>query len=81
MFAQLKKVTKRCEELKKEMIEHNRCRDEMMNAMEVMENRMVVLEQENTTLKEENRKIAFFAKGLDREIENVVAYLCKKQNE
>ena len=81
MFAELKKVTERCEELEKEMLEHNRSRDELLNAMEVMENRMAVLEEENTTLKEENRKIAYFAKGLDREIENVVAYLCKKQVE
>ena len=69
-----------CEELKQEMLEHDRSRDELLNAMEAMENRMTVLEEENTILKEENRKIAYFAKGLDREIENVVAYLEKQQN-
>ena len=70
------------------MLEHDRCRDEMLNSMEVMEERLAVLEEENValkeeniTLKEENRKIALFAKGLDREIENVCAYLCKQQDE
>ena len=81
MFAEPKKVTERCKNLEKEMIEHNRSRDELLNAMEVLENRTVVLEEENSILKEENRKIAFFAKGLDRGIENIVAYLCKKQDE
>ena len=63
------------------MTEHDRSRDELYNATEVMENRLAVLEEENTVLKEENRKIAFFVKGLDRELENIVEYLCKKQNE
>ena len=77
-----------CQELKQEMLEHDRCRDEMLNAMEAMENRVALLEEENIalkeeiiTLKEENRKIAYFAKGLDREIENVCEYLVKQQNE
>ena len=62
------------------MTEHDRSRDELLNATEVMENRLAVLEEENTVLKE-NRKIAFFVKGLDRELENVVEYLCKKEDE
>ena len=70
-----------CETLKQEMLEHERSREEMQNAMEVMEHKVVVLEEENLTLKEENRKIAYFAKGLDREIENVVEYLIKQQKE
>ena len=88
MFDELKRVTKQCENLKHEMLEHDRCRDEMLNNMEVMEQRLAVLEEENialkeenTTLKEEHRKIALFAKGLDREIENVCAYLAKQQDE
>ena len=70
------------------MLEHNRSLAEMNNAIEVMEERMAVLEQENITLKEENtalkeehRKIALFVKGLDREIENVCAYLSKEQDD
>ena len=70
------------------MMEHDRSRDEMLNNMEVMEERLAVLEeenaalkQENITLKEEHKKIALFAKGLDREIENVCAYLEKQQDE
>ena len=70
-----------CQQLKQEMLEHDRSRDEMANAMEVLENKVAVLEEENTTLKEENMKIAKFAKGLDREIENVVAYLMKQQKD
>ena len=81
MFAELKKVTMMCHELKRKMQEHERSREELTNAMEAMENRMAVLEEENATLKAENIKIANFAKGLDREIENVVAYLVKQQDE
>ena len=69
------------------MIEHDRSRDEILRNMEAMEERMAVLEeentalkQENTTLKEEHMKIALFAKGLDKEIENVCAYLEKQQD-
>ena len=63
------------------MLEHERSRNEMANATEVLENKVAVLEEENLTLKEENRKIALFAKGLDREIENVCAYLENKEDE
>ena len=63
------------------MSHHNRSRDELLNSVEVMENRIAVLEEENERLKAENRKIAMFVKGLDRELENVCEYLCKKQNE
>ena len=81
MFAELKKLTNVCQELKQEMLEHERSRDEMHNAIEVLEHKVCVLEEENTILKDENRKIAYFTKGLDREIENVVAYLEKQQDE
>ena len=88
MFDELKKVTRHCKKMKKELIEHERCRDEMSNNMEVIEQRLSVLEEENMslkkenqTLKEEHRKIAYFVKGLDREIENVCVYLSKKQDE
>ena len=70
-----------CQQLKQEMLEHDRSRDEMANAMEVLEHKVAVLEEENTMLKEENVKIAKFVKGLDREIENIVAYLERQQNE
>ena len=63
------------------MLEQDRSRNEMLKSMEVMENRVALLEEENVALKEENRKIALFAKGLDRELENVCAYLEKQQNE
>ena len=70
------------------MLEQDHSRDEMLKSMEVMENRVTLLEEENVSLKEENiklkeenRKIALFAKGLDRELENVCVYLEKQQNE
>ena len=70
------------------MLEQDRSRDEMLKSMEVMENRVALLEEENVALKEEsiklkeeNRKMTLFAMGLDREIENVCAYLEKQQNE
>ena len=69
------------------MIEHDRSRDEILRNMEATEERMAVLEEENTALKQENKtlkeehiKIACFAKGLDKEIENVCAYLEKQQD-
>ena len=81
MFDELKKVTLMCQQLKEEMLEHNHCKDEMANAIEVLEHKVAVLEEENKTLKDENMKIAKLAKGLDREIENVCEYLMKKQDE
>ena len=69
-----------CENLKQEMIELNESKDEMANAVEVLETRVTVLEEENNMLKEENVKIAKFAKGLDRELENICAYLEKQQD-
>ena len=88
MFDELKKVTRQCKKLKKELIEHERSREELTNSMEVIEERLSVLEEENMSLKEENqtlreehRKITCFIKGLDREIENVCAYLSKQQDE
>ena len=81
MFAELKKLTNVCQELKQEMLEHEHNRKEMQNAMEVLEHKVGVLEEENTMLKDENMKIAKFAKGLDREIENICAYLEKQQDE
>ena len=70
-----------CEQLQEEMFELRRCKDEMANVIDILENKVEVLEEENAMLKDENIKIAKFAKGLDREIENVVAYLEKKQDE
>ena len=52
----------------------------MSNSIEMMEQRMAALEEENITLKEENKKIAWFAKGLERDIENMCEYLEKQQN-
>ena len=70
-----------CQELKQEMVENERSRNEMTNAIEVLEHKVSVLEDENKKLKDENIKIAKFVKGLDREIENVCEYLMKKQDE
>ena len=74
-------MTTLCQELKEEIIEHNRCKDEMTNAIEMLEHKVSVLEDENKKLNDENMKIAKFVKGLDREIENVCEYLMKKQDE
>ena len=70
-----------CEQMQKEILEDRRCKDEMTNAIEVLEEKVSVLEEENAKLKDENTKIVRFMKGLDREIENVCEYLEQKQNE
>ena len=81
MFDELKKLTRTCQELKQELVQNERCRNEMANAIEVLEHKVNVLEEENTVLKDENRKIANFAKGLEWDIENICAYLEKQQTE
>ena len=60
------------------MLEHN---------VEGMDQRLACLEEHNTTLvcenkqlKDDNMKLYRFVKGLEWEIENICAYLEKKQN-
>ena len=45
------------QELKEEILEHNRSKDEMTNAIEVLEHKVSVLEDENKKLKDENSKV------------------------
>ena len=81
IFDELKKVTALCKEVQEEILEDRHCKEEMTNAIEVLEQKVSVLEEENKNLKDENTQIVRFIKGLDREIENVCEYLEQKQNE
>ena len=67
--------------MQEEILEDRHCKEEMTNAIEVLEQKVSVLEEENKNLKDENTQIVRFIKGLDREIENVCEYLEQKQNE
>ena len=80
MFDELKKLSIMCDELKQELAHGERCRNEMSNAIEVLELKVNVLEEENGMLKEENLKIANFSKGLEWDIENICIYLEKQQD-
>ena len=73
--------------LKKEIAHAKKSRNEIIRNMEGMEQRMAFLEdqntalvQENNRLKDDNMKIYRFVKGLEWDIENICAYLEKKQD-
>ena len=69
------------------MAHANKSRNEILHNMEGMEQRMAFLEDQNTTLvhennrlKDDNMKMYRFVKGLEWDIENICAYLEKKQD-
>ena len=80
-------MTEDNKKLKKEMTHTKKCRRVIIKNMEGMEQRMAFLEEQNTTLvhennrlKDDNMKIYRFVKGLEWDIENICAYLEKKQD-